>query len=293
LARKSNNSDWPYRWDLLLRYRLIEIIALWEGRLTTNALMSAFGIQRQQASRDINTYRKEIAPNNLVYDQQLKGYKPTNDFAPKLTQGTVNEYLHLLNSRADLNCHFEELKTQPTNIHVVQPLLRAVKPKFVRPLIKAAREHKRLEIQYVSLNNPEPEIRVISPHTLVYNGYRWHVRAFCEKNRDFRDFVLSRITDIPDPFMPSEQDINDDIAWNTMVQLKVTPDPRLNSHQQIVIAIDYGMIEQQLIINTRGALVHYYLKLLNLDQKTLHNNPQSQQIVIANLDQLQPWLFHG
>ena len=49
-------TDWPIRWDLLLRYRLIEIIALWEGRLTTNHICHSFGIGRQQASKDINTY---------------------------------------------------------------------------------------------------------------------------------------------------------------------------------------------------------------------------------------------
>ncbi|MCX9562645.1 WYL domain-containing protein, partial [Vibrio cholerae] len=32
-------SAWPIRWDLLFRYRMIEIIALWEGRLTTNHLI--------------------------------------------------------------------------------------------------------------------------------------------------------------------------------------------------------------------------------------------------------------
>jgi len=42
------------RWDSLLRYRAIEIIALWEGRLTTNHLCDSFGIGRQQASKDIN-----------------------------------------------------------------------------------------------------------------------------------------------------------------------------------------------------------------------------------------------
>ena len=42
-----NAADWPLRWDLLLRYRLIEVIALWEGRLTTNHLVRAFGIGRQ------------------------------------------------------------------------------------------------------------------------------------------------------------------------------------------------------------------------------------------------------
>ena len=66
---------WPVRWDLLTRYRMIEVIALWEGRLTTRHLCSTFGIGRQQASKDINTYLQDIAPENLIYDKHLKGYK--------------------------------------------------------------------------------------------------------------------------------------------------------------------------------------------------------------------------
>ena len=45
---------WPFRWELLLRYRFIETLALWEGRLTTRHLCDTFGIGRQQASKDIN-----------------------------------------------------------------------------------------------------------------------------------------------------------------------------------------------------------------------------------------------
>jgi hypothetical protein len=39
------------RRDLALRYRLIETVAWWEGRLTTEHLMQSFGISCQQASR--------------------------------------------------------------------------------------------------------------------------------------------------------------------------------------------------------------------------------------------------
>ena len=54
------------RWDLALRYRLIETVAWWEGRLTTNHLMQSFGISRQQASKDINTYINEHAPKMRI-----------------------------------------------------------------------------------------------------------------------------------------------------------------------------------------------------------------------------------
>ena len=34
-ARKSAG-EWPVRWDLLLRYRLIEVVALWDCLLYTS-----------------------------------------------------------------------------------------------------------------------------------------------------------------------------------------------------------------------------------------------------------------
>jgi len=41
-------------------------------------------------------------------------------------------------------------------------------------------------------------VRLIEPHTLVYTGMRWHARAYCEKNGQYRDFVLSRLHGQPD-----------------------------------------------------------------------------------------------
>ena len=53
---KRKQSIEQVRWDLALRYRLIETVTWWEGRLTTGHLMQSFGISRQQASKDINSY---------------------------------------------------------------------------------------------------------------------------------------------------------------------------------------------------------------------------------------------
>ena len=67
------------RWDLALRYRLIETVAWWEGRLTTVHMTQSFGISRQQVSKDINTYIIKHAPKNLTYDLQIKGYVPSTN----------------------------------------------------------------------------------------------------------------------------------------------------------------------------------------------------------------------
>jgi hypothetical protein len=56
---------------------LIETVAWWQGRLTTEHLIRSFGISRQQASKEINTYINEHTPENLTFGKQLKGYAPS------------------------------------------------------------------------------------------------------------------------------------------------------------------------------------------------------------------------
>ena len=293
VSRKSAGA-WPVRWDLLLRYRLIEVMALWEGRLTTNHLMRAFGIGRQQASKDINTYLADYGPDNLTYDRFLKGYRPTEAFKPVFTQGVADEYLQMMHAREDLACSFESLTVRELNTEVLLPPARDLRPAVLRPVLQACREGKRVEIEYASLANPEPEFRVIQPHTVVHTGYRWHVRAWCEKNGDFRDFVLSRISDRPELVLPGDRGAEDDEAWRTRVVVRLGPDPRLSPPQQALIERDYGMKRRgmehgELRLETRGALVGYLLQQLRVDTPADHRSPEAQQVVVLNHDEVQQW----
>lgn len=281
---------WPIRWDLLLRYRLIEIVAQWEGRLTTNHLCNSFGIGRQQASKDINLYLKDVAPGNLVYDKSLKGYRPSPSFEPVLTTGTADEYLHVLSRNNDIRQSFEALDLGFANSELLQVPTRKVEPKVLRPLVQAAREGKRVEIGYVSLSSPEVQDRVIAPHTLVCTPLRWHVRAFCEKNQDYRDFVLSRFRQAPEIMGPSLNSFEDDELWNLTVDIVFKPHPELSKAQQAVIAHDYGMKRGQLKFQTRGSLVQYALQAFNVDVKAT-TSPLAQQVVVANLKDIEKFLF--
>jgi predicted DNA-binding transcriptional regulator YafY len=284
-------SKWPFRWDLLLRYRYIETIALWEGRLTTRHLCDTFGIGRQQASKDINNYIRQIGPGNLEYDKYLKGYKPTPDFQPQVTRGLADEYLHLVARNNELMNMFESLALNVSNVEVLQHPVRDVKPEVLRPIMQAARQQKRLDCDYVSLNNPDREGRIIVPHTLVYTGLRWHVRAWCEKNQEYRDFVLSRFRDVPEIMDESEHGAAGDKEWNTPATIRITADPRLSPEQREVVETDYGMENGALCIGIRGKLVPYALRLLHINPRELSDDPTAQQIVVANRDELESWLF--
>jgi len=279
------------RWDLALRYRLIETVAWWEGRLTTGHLMQSFGISRQQASKDINTYINDYAPKNLVYDKHLKGYKPSRQFEPLFIDGSASAYLHMLDQNRERAPHIEGLALAYAHTEVLQVPDRSVRPQILRPILRACREQLRLETDYLSFTTPVAEQRVMVPHTLVYTGMRWHVRAYCEKHRDFRDFVLSRFRGEPDIIDTSSLGAEQDQAWNTAVEVIFEPDPRLAPAQKEIIESDYGMQDGQLRVPTRGALVQYVLQRYQIDPTKLQARATAQQLVVANLDSLRAWLY--
>lgn len=280
------------RWDLALRYRLIETVAWWEGRLTTVHLIQSFGISRQQASKDINTYINEHAPKNLTYDKQLKGYVPSKQFKPLFIDDSASAYLHLLyqnNARAP---HIEGLALAYAHTLVLEVPDRSINAEILRPLLKACREHLRLEVEYVSLANPEPEVRLIAPHTLIYTGMRWHVRAFCEKNKSYRDFVLSRLRGVPEVMDNiTENGIEGDDEWNVEVPVLIVPDERLVPAQKAIIEKDFGMVDGKLEIMSRQAMVKYVLQRYQIDPKKLDPKPEAQQIWVGNLKELKAWLY--
>lgn len=279
------------RWEQHLRYRFIEIVALWEGRLTTRHLCDVFNIGRQQASKDINNYKRSIGPGNLEYDATAKGYRPSSAFSPRVSRGETQEYLDILAGMSDMQQVLGHLPDALTNTEVLTVPGRNVPPAILRPLIRAARTQRRVEVDYVSLNQPNREGRIIVPHTLVWTGLRWHVRAWCEKNQGYRDFVLSRFRGEPEVMDQSEHSAENDAEWQTHLRLEIAPDPRLTPQQQAVIAHDYGMTDLRWTLNVRAKLLPYLLRLIQLDPRADANAPRAQQIVIVNRDELQRWLF--
>jgi len=279
------------RWEQLLRYRFIEIIALWEGRLTTRHLREVFGLGRQQASKDINNYKRSIGPGNLEYDTAAKGYRPSDTFSPVVSRGTAEEYLDIVAGSSEIQQVLGRLPDALTATEVLRAPVRQVSPEILRPLISAAREARRVEVDYVSLNAPDREGRIIVPHTLVWTGQRWHVRGWCEKNQAYRDFVLSRFRGEPEIMDISEHTVHEDLDWHTWIDIVIAPDPRLSSAQQEVVAHDYAMDGNQWRLSVRAKLLPYYLKLLQIDPEDIKPDALAQQLVILNPDDLSPWLF--
>lgn len=265
------------------RLHLLELIAYWEGRVSTSQLREAFGIGRTQASKDIAEYRQHN-PNNLYYSASAKGYLPNRQFDFAYISGDVNEYL-------DWRHGLTRNSPREANSLNIEPVARQVSAVVMRALIKAIRQQRVVEVDYVSLTHPEHDGRLISPHSFVKTSQRWHLRAYCEKNRAYRDFVLSRFRGTPEIEGLSQHTAAQDQAWNTEVELIICPDPRLSAAQRQVLAQDYAMQNGQLKIRTRAALATYLLKDLQINTKNLADDPLDQQLVLTNQADLAPWLF--
>ncbi|WP_075171122.1 helix-turn-helix transcriptional regulator [Neptunomonas phycophila] len=268
------NSNGPLRYNEKERYRVIELFALWEGRVNTTHLQNVFGIGRQKASEIIGSYTQRY-PQNLDYNASAKGYQLTDEFTPWHAGSSFDEYYHLL-TRAGHNDYLSFLQT---GFSLLEAPLRNISPALVQPIIKAIREKRRLDIGYASVSSPEYESRIISPHCLVFDGIRWHVRAWCEKNQQYRDFVLSRFSGEFEFEGPSEHTAEDDERWNTWLDIVIEPDPRLSPAKKRIIAMDYQMENNQRIIPLRAALVLYVWQRLRLDHYA--QDPEAQQITIT------------
>ncbi len=270
----------------LLRYQVIEIMAYWEGRVTTNHLQKCFDIGRQQASREINAYIGEHAPGNLDYDMQIAGYTASKAFQPVFTKGSVDEYLNLLALNKRLVSKHNHSALGFREVTSILPPARAIDPTVMRAVVRAISRGSRLEVEYMSMNSTEPESRIIAPHSLVETPLRWHVRAYCEKNRAYRDFVLSRFIGEPEILGASPNPREDDADWNTEINLVLQANPTLNNHQKSLIEQDYGMTDGELIIPSRLSQINYLIDTLGLRVSQTKTHFNYQQVCIKNLDEI-------
>ncbi len=120
---------------------------------------------------------------------------------------------------------------------------------------------------------------------------RWHVRAYCEKNRQYRDFVLSRLRGQPELLDKSHNGADQDVDWNTDIPVILTADLRLTPEQKAIIETDFAMVGGQLRVPSRRALVKYVLQRYQIDPRSHNPKAAAQQIVVQNLEALKPWLY--
>lgn len=269
------------KWGVERRLEFIEFRLYWEGGVNRADIIEMFDVSVPQASKDLTLYQ-ERAPLNAIYDKSAKRYIASDQFQPCFLRPDPAGYLNQLRSISEgILDQSHAWIGQSLPYDAAPTPVRGVNAQILRSVVAAIRRSEAIEIRYQSLSRPEPRWRWIAPHAIGFDGFRWHARAFCETDRTFKDFLLSRMLETRGT-RRSEVSSDSDADWHQNVTLEIGPHPELSDTQKKVIALDYGMRSDKVSISVRKALLYYALKRLGLDTDPAARRPQDQQIVLLN-----------
>lgn len=265
------------------RLEFIEFRLFWEGRLNRADIMDRFAISMPQASKDLSLY-ESIAPGNLFYDVSAKRYLASADFVPRFIEPSADGFLIQLRNLADHTLPVEETWLGAAPPAEVMPIpTRRVNVSVLRSVLKAIEKRTAVRVLYQSMNErrPGPMWRWIAPHALAHDSLRWHVRAFCEESKIFKDFLLSRCLELGEA-RTTDVKASQDKHWNEYFSVVLVPNPVLSAEQQDVIAQDYCMEYGQVAVPVRKALLYYFNKRLRLDVAREKDRIKETPVVVLN-----------
>ncbi len=268
------------RWSQDRRLEFIDFRLRWDGKLNRGDLTDFFGISVPQASLDIAKYT-ELAPDNLTYDRSSKVYIAGSDFQPLYTSSDAGRYLdELLSQAAGFNDNQNSFLAWAPPVATVPSPGRTFRMDVLVALLRAIREGAALRVLYQSMTRSHPTNRVLAPHALAHDGFRWHVRAYCHTRKQFRDFVIARMLEV-NSVESALSSPDDDKEWHTMVPLVLVAHPKLSESHKRAIELDFGMKDGQVEFQCRQAFLFYALRHLRLDLES-SAKPEAQQIALKN-----------
>ncbi len=282
------HQDGKTRWGQERRLAFIDFRLQFEGKLNRADLSQFFGISIPQASQDLARYAA-MAPDNLRYDGSAKVFVRGENFVPRYGNEEAGPYLKdILALATGTIRHDTSFIGQIPPYGIVPTLKRPMAATLLATVLAAIRERHSLEIFYQSMSSEHPTSRFISPHALGHDGFRWHIRAFCHRREAFTDFVFGRISGTS-PSDTQWMDSQNDVSWHNHVTLELAPNRSLSLAQQAAIALDYGMVDGHVRIETRQALLFYTLRRLGLNR---HGETEGvdQHIVLTNRNEVAPIL---
>lgn len=271
------------KWGVERRLEFIEFRLFWEGGVNRADIIDMFDVSVPQASKDLTLYQ-ERAPQNAVYDKSAKRYVASPQFSPIFLKPDPDGYLSRLRSLAEgLTEPGTSWIASPPETDIAVTPRREVDSGVLQAILSAVREGRSLETHYQSMNREraDPMWRRMTPHAFGYDGFRWHVRAYCHIDQKFKDFLLPRILGVRGFGDPGASG-KDDHQWNDTFGVEIGPHPDLTPSQKTVVAKDYGMKNGRATLRVRYAMLFYVLKRLGLLADATKQSPRTQHIVTLN-----------
>jgi len=238
-------------WSEHQRLLRIERTLYWRGWGNRRDVRDVHGISAQQASGDLVTYQT-LNPDACQYHTRRKRYEVREGMKPVLMEPDFGRDMH----EANLLSHKEK------NI-LLEPDLpaRKVNEKILRQISLCVFAMDSIEIEYWSVSSGNSGWRRIHPRGFGFDGWRYHVRAFCELRGEFRDFVVGRISRVRNRIVSDKRDAID-AAWDAFVELELSPHEKLPEARKRASEMDFGMTNGVLKFQIRQAMEIYLRRRL-------------------------------
>lgn len=205
---------------LVERYRFIDFLLLFKGRLTRTELVRRFNMGEATASRTIAAFLEDYS-EDMDFLGPRNGYRAKPFYQPKFdhdaTSGLQYTAYGQLTQTLDIKRYGIEGYSQakPLDIDVVAPVCRGVV------------NSSSLSIEYVSTTSGIKN-RIVSPHTIFEAGGLWYFRAYDNSAYEFRTFKFSRVTRVfqLQHSTPEEHSQTYDDIWNRKRTAELIPHPK-------------------------------------------------------------------
>lgn len=261
------------------RLRLMRGVLAWEGSIGNTRVRELFNVGLIQASRMLREFRDELGDavgiasrSRLVVPTRPKDIK---------TDVTLDEYLVAAKGSS---ANQEIMVDYRIDMTRVEPYVFAL-------LRQAAINATGVEIVYASMANPVPAARQIYPHSLIQVGRRWHVRAWCVKRSQYRDFNLGRIRQATAIARKATQTKADDANWNRELVLHFTAHRALSEEQQLMVRSEFFRGTSGYGLTVRACMAKYVVQDLRAAIDPEKQRPPEYLIEVFNSDDLKGVLF--
>lgn len=271
------------RWSVERRLAFIGERLAWERRINRADLVQRFGISPNQATQDLRRF-EAAHPGALIYDQRGRTYRALPGWT-RPDAADADAMLRELRLIAEGVMPPAEGRLEtPPHVEIADAPLRAVAPDILRAVIDAIRHARAIVADYRSFSTQGVTRRVLEPHALLFDGFRWHARAHDVARGRFGDFVLGRLGAIQ-PGDAARTGSADDAEWQRRETLHIVPHPGLTEAQREAVEIDYGMQDGRLTLHPRAAVTFYVKKRLGLTEGHETRPPAEQHVVLASADE--------
>lgn len=240
-------------WSERQRLHFIERILFWRGYINRRDLVDYYGISAPQATNDLVNYQTRN-PGGCLYNVRSKRYEAAKNMKMVLLEPDFSKDMAAIHTamRWDESIEFVLEPDRPQRVAPVE---------LIRKLSLAAHRKESIELRYWSVKSGTAGWRRISPRCFGNDGLRWHVRAYCHNNNEFRDFNVGRMkglrNNLPCPFV----DIADE-AWLRTGTMTLTANPKLSANERKALEMDYGMKSGKFQLAVREAMLTYSARRL-------------------------------